>query len=136
VIHRWVFDDLVGEQYTVPINPNAMTKLKAARAVTTRVTTAVGGQTLFFEGRRPPQAWSFSGVILEKDHYDQLDHWVYDKGRIQITDHFLRKIIVALTDFDARPVRKVQRYWRHDYTIQGLVVDVDSSQAINPIDGT
>lgn len=129
-VYRWVFDDLAGTTYTVPINPNKMGKLKAARAISLKVTTAVDGQALFFEGRRPPETWSFSGVLLDKDHYDQLDHWVYETGRISITDHFLRKIYVVLSDFDPQPKRSLGRYWRHDYSVTGIVYDVDASGAV------
>lgn len=131
-VNRWVFNDGAGELYTVPINPNKMSKLKAARAITTNVTTALAGQTLFFEGRRPPQAWQFSGVLLDKGHYDALDHWVYSKGRITITDQFLRVLRVVLTDFDAAPVAGQRRLWRHEYTCSGLLYDVDATNAVDP----
>lgn len=133
-VHRWIFDDLAGEQYTVPINPNKMTKFKAPRSIQTKVTTAVNGQALFFEGRRPPQQWQFSGVILHKDHYLALDHWVYEKGRISIIDHYERQISVVLTDFDATPKRSVHFPWRHEYTISGLVFDVDETTSLPDVE--
>ncbi len=125
--YRWVFDDGAGETYEVPVNPNKMGKLKAARNVTTKVTTAVGGQTLFFEGRRPPQNWTFSGSLFDREHYEAFDKFVYDKGRITITDHYGRIISCVLTDFDPQPKRSIGVPWRHDYTVTGLVYDVDYS---------
>lgn len=125
----WQFDDGV-ESYTVPINPNKMTKLKAARAITTRSTSAVDGQAIFFEGQRPPQSWTFSGTLLHKDHLDSLDHWVYQKGRITITDHLSRVIYCVLSDFDAQLKRAINKPYKHEYTVTGLVYKVDDAAAI------
>lgn len=129
MVQRWKFDDGAGTTYTVPINPNKMSKLRAPRTINTHVTTAVSGQALFFEGRRPPGAWTFSGVILHKDHYQALDFWVYQTGRIVITDHYNRLISCVLSDFDAQPHRSVGKPWRHDYTITGLVIGVDDTNS-------
>src|SRR5207302_4742928 len=62
------------------------------------LTTAVNGQALFFEGQRPPQQITFAGTLIDKAHYDALDWWTYNTGRITITDHFRRKLSVVLTD--------------------------------------
>lgn len=129
-VYRWVFDDNAGTTYTVPINPNTLSKLRSARTVSTKVTTAVNGQALFFEGQRPPQQITFGGVLLNKDHYDQLDFWVYNTGRITITDHYLRKLGVVLVDMDAQPKRSAGVYWRHDYVITALCFSVDTSNAV------
>lgn len=132
MVRRWRFDDLAGEVYTVPLNPNKMSKVQSSRNIITKVTTAVSGQTLFFEGQRSPEAWSFSGVLLDKDHYFALEHWVYDKGRITIVDHFNRTLSVVLYDFDATPKAAMGKYWKHDYSVKGYLYDVDSTAAINP----
>jgi hypothetical protein len=129
-VHRWVFDDGAGTTYTVPINPSTMSKIRASRSITTRVTTAVDGQSLFFEGQRPPQQITFGGTLLNKDHYMALDNWVYNTGRITITDHFLRVLSVVLLDFDAQPKYSASIYWRHDYTITAICYAVDLSNAI------
>jgi hypothetical protein len=129
-VYRWTFDDGAGTTYTVPINPKTMSKLRAARAISTKVTTAVTGQALFFEGQRPPQQINFAGTLIDKAHYDALDWWTYNTGRITITDHFLRKLSVVHTDFDAEPKYTTQYYWRHDYTVTGLCYAVDASNAI------
>lgn len=126
----WTFDDGAGETYTVPINPNKMGKLKAARAITTRTTTAFDGRAVFFEGQRPPQSWNFAGTILHKDHLDALDHWVYDKGRITITDHLNRAIYCVLEDFDAQLKRAINRPYKHEYTVTGLVISVNDTAAV------
>jgi hypothetical protein len=129
-VHRWVFDDGAGASYTVPINPSSMSKLKASRTINVRTTTAVDGQALFFEGQRPPQQITFGGTLLNKEHYDALDHWVYNTGRITITDHFLRRLSVVLMDFDAQPKYSASIYWRHDYSITALCFNVDATAAI------
>jgi hypothetical protein len=129
-IYRWIFDDGAGTTYTVPMNPNTMSKLRAARAITVKVTTAVDGQALFFEGQRPPQQITFAGTLFDKAHYDALDWWVYNTGRITITDHFKRVLSVVLVDFDAQPKHSGSIYWRHDYTVTGLCFNVDATNAI------
>ncbi len=127
---QWQFDDMAGETYSVPINPNKMGKLKAARAISTRTTTAFDGRAVFFEGQRPPQSWTFSGTILHKDHLDALDHWVYEKGRITITDHLNRAIYCVLEDFDAQLKRAINKPYKHEYTVTGLVISVSDAAAV------
>lgn len=133
MIHYWVFDDGAGDTYTVPINPNKMTSPYPEKAITTHVTTAVDGNTLYFQGRSAPANWQFGGKILDKDHYDNLRKWVYEKGRIVITDHFNRAISCLLLKFDPVPPAPAQsrvHYWNHDYTITALVASVDDTAAI------
>lgn len=132
-VNLWIFDDGAGDTYTVPVNPNKMTTLYAAKAISTRTTTAIDGNTLFFQGRTPVTDWQFAGVLFDKTHYDALYRWVYQKGRITITDHFNRKIACVLTLLDAAPPeqgRSIRHYWLHQYTVKALVISVDESAAI------
>lgn len=138
VIQRWTFHDPYDSDpatatYVVPINPNKMGSPFPTRRLTTQATTAVDGQVLFFEGARQPATWSFGGVIFDPSHYDALRSWVYDRNhRIEITDHFGRKIVCYLTEFKADPPARVRgrKYWRHEYTISGTVVSVGKPTAV------
>lgn len=108
-----------------PVNPNAMTSPFPQRQISTVATTAIDGQTIFVEGQAKPVDWQFSGWINTPYHYDLLRSWVYERRRrITITDHFGRDIVCVLTNFDAVPQMKNNVYWRHTYTVRGLVVSV------------
>ncbi len=123
-VKRWRFR-AEGEDYTVPVNPNAMAPLFPTRAITARTTTA--GAVLLFEGARQPAAWSFQGDILNAEHYEALRHWVYDiKQRVIITDHYGRDIQCVLTDFKPEPKRAVNRLWRHTYAVSATVLSVSA----------
>lgn len=123
---RWIMEDPVtSETYTVHINPNEMTSLHPKKNITSRVTTAIDGKTMLFEGRAEPVEWQFSGAVLEYAHYDALKDWVYNKNyRIRIRDHWGRIIVCYLTGFDPTPKRSLQHYWRHQYTITAIVFSV------------
>lgn len=121
-VRRWRFR-AGGEDYTVPQNPASMSGVFPAKSISARASTA--GRPLLFQGATPPQAWSFAGSCRSPEHYEALRHWTYDiTGRILITDHFGRDIECVLTEFSAEPKRSVNVYWRHDYTISGLVLSV------------
>lgn len=122
---RWILSDANGS-YTFPNNPNAMTSPFGARNISTKVSTAVDGQVLLFEGNRSPVEWTFSGDILDHELYESLRSWVYDRigRRVTITDHYGRAIIAVLTKFDPTPKRAVGKYWRHTYTVTAVVVRV------------
>ena len=124
---KWRFDDpATGDSYVFNISPNDQTTPFPKRAITSSATTAPTGQILMFEGARPAAEWSFTGVTLTADQYEALRHWVYDKrNRIVVTDHFGRKITCVLVSFEPVPGRRsLGRYWRHDYTVSALVVNV------------
>lgn len=130
-VKRWRFRG-EGEDWTVPINPNAMSSLFPQRAITARTTTA--GATLLFEGARQPAPWTFSGVILNAAHYEGLRHWVYDiKQRVIITDHYGRDIQCVLTAFTPTPVRGVNRPWRHTYEVSATVLAVGKPTVGDPV---
>lgn len=121
---RWIFHDPTGADtdWTVPVNPNAMTSPYPKKNFIYDVTTAIDGVGLVWQGQTKPVEWSFSGEILDQAHYDKLSHWVYDKDwRIKITDHFGRVFTVALTSFEPVPKRAVNVYWRHQYIVNALV---------------
>lgn len=129
-VQRWRFFDPYDPDprtniYTFTFNPNEMSSPFPQRNVTAETTTAVDGQTLFFEGNARPTEWSFAGDILDAAHYEALRSWVYDRRRrIYIYDHFGREIQCVLTAFTPTPKRSVCRYWRHTYEIRAFVFKV------------
>lgn len=124
VVKRWKFTDLAtGNTYIVPMNPNTMTGIFPDKTITVETTTAVDGQVLLFQGATKPTQWQFGGEIFDQAHHEALRHWTYDiHNRIQIEDHFGRPLIVVLENFSAIPKRANGKYWRHTYTIKGLLL--------------
>lgn len=135
-VQRWRFvDPVVGEEWTVPINPREMDSPFKAKNVTSKTTTAIDGRPIMFEGNAPPREWGFSGVTLNTDHYAELRRWVEDKSNpIYIYDHLGRRLEVYLTEFGATPQEggkrtvgapvRVDDHWKHTYTVSGLVIGV------------
>ncbi len=108
-------------EYRFPQNPEKMTSPYPKKSVTSSGTPR--GRILLWQGGTGAQQWSFSGPILNKKHLDDLAHWVYDiRNRLVIEDHYGRYIGVYLTDLDAVPRRRVNRYYSHEYTVNAMVL--------------
>ncbi len=127
-VHRWHFQNPVtGEDWSHPINPNAMTSPHRPREV---VTTAGAGPHGSFESglltRVPPpqpKQWEFSGVIRTESHYQDLDRWAHMETPIYITDHLDRTWEVVIETFvpeDRQPTYRVP--WRYRYTMRCLLM--------------
>jgi hypothetical protein len=129
-VARWQFrdpndTDSTTNTWVVPINPREMSSVWPARTFTQKHTTSVTGQLLLFEGPPSPVNFTFSGAILDADHYDLLRSWVYDRRTaVEITDHYGRVLTVILTQFDAKPKNARGNYWRHEYTVTGMLLSV------------
>jgi hypothetical protein len=124
---RWVFTDPTPgadpATYTVPINPNQMTSpYSAPRAITTKTTTAVGGQSLVFEGATPPQEMTFQGTIFTEDHLNAMLTWRAKTAITTITDHFGRIWTVYWEDFQAIAAGSSQYPNKHTYTAKVLIL--------------
>lgn len=143
-VHRWQFYDPALEnerpnlgqnnfwhlEWTVPINPREMSSPFPEKAVSVHQTTALDGRALLYEGSTPPPNWTFSGAILDWDHYWRLQVWSGKSNRIRITDHFGRHLWCYLLKFDPEPVRAPNRYWRHNYTMSALVLSTPTMPTV------
>jgi hypothetical protein len=116
---RWKFyDPLLDETYTVPMNPKEMTSPWPERKFLYRTTTAGrNGANVIYEGRADLAQWSFSGTVLEQDHYDALKRWSEKPNACYIWDHFGRPFKVLFHHFDPKPKMTYNHRWRHDYTM-------------------
>lgn len=116
--------------YTFPRNPMAMSSPYPDKAVTPA--TSARGRHLLFEGTTPPKQWTFNGPLLDKDHFEDLYHWVYErKWRIRIEDHFGRHIYCYLLSMEVEPKRRIGYYYSHDYTISALALSVGAPTVAN-----
>jgi hypothetical protein len=129
-MQRWQFHDPsdpdpVTNTWTVPINPREMSSVFPTRAFTQKHSTAVDGQLLLFEGPPAPVDFTFAGAILDANHYDMLRSWTYERHTaIEIRDHFGRTLLVVMTKFDVKPKNARGVYWRHEYSIEALLLDI------------
>jgi hypothetical protein len=116
---RWVFfDPIMNETWTVPLNPNQMTSPWPARKFAYRTTTAGrGGANVIYEGRADLAQWQFSGILLDKTHYDELLYWSQKANSVHVTDHLGRTFKVLFDQFDAKPKAAYGKPWKHDYTM-------------------
>ncbi len=98
------------------------------------VTSSAGGAPVIFEGRQRPITMPFSGVILEKDHWDFFLEWYESGYAVQITqdlrDESNTRLVIPyayLTKF--APKRKVRHShpWAADYDCEALVWGFSSS---------
>lgn len=127
-VKRWVIVDpndsnATTNTYVFPRNPASMTSVYSARSVSNLTTTS--GKILVYEGTRPAKQWSFSGPILDKQQFTDLNLWVYGKKRrLNLTDHFGRTLELVFTELDVVPKRRVNYYWSHDYTISAIVTKI------------
>jgi hypothetical protein len=121
-VKRWIFRDYsVPEEWTVDISPVDMGSPFGERNITIRSTSAKNGQALLFEGVRVPPTWEFSGSILDEAHYAELLRWSQKPNRIEIEDHFGRKVEGIIQSFTPRPQRSPSLYFKHEYSMTVLV---------------
>lgn len=122
---RWIFTDPVTlDDYTVHINPNAMTSPHRVNATEAYPVSPVDGR---IRARRPkpqPREWTFSGVIREQDHYDALLLWSQKEYPIFITDHLGRTWFVLLNEFAPEErQRNATVPDRYRYEMKGYVLE-------------
>lgn len=128
-IYRWKFLDNNPEEgqsdsYEFDVNPKEMQTLNSEKKITVLGTTAVDGQALLYEGARPPQAWEFSGTLLTKDQYDQMNDFFARRHRLQLMIHDGRLLDIYATGFSPVPKPSTNYRWRHEYTFKALVFKV------------
>ncbi len=134
-VQRWVLVDPYDTNtstntYTFPRNPAEMTSVYPERAVSALATT--GGKVLLHEGVTPPKQFTFSGPVLDKQQFLDLQTWVYTKKRrLNLTDHFGRVISCVRTSVDLVPKRRANIYYSHDYQVTGLVLSVTAATVSN-----
>ena len=134
-VRRWVItdphdDDPTTNTYLFPRNPATMSSLNAERNVSSLSTT--NGVRLLYEGQSPAKAWTFAGPLLDRQQYEDLNSWVYERlSRVVINDHFGRDLTVVLTTFELVPVRRMGYYYSHDYTVSALVLAVGAPTVDN-----
>jgi hypothetical protein len=120
---RWE-DQTDGTVQVMPINPNDGAAPTYAKSLTKERSVAPGalGQVLIYEGADQPREFSFSGVILEKVHYDFILNIWNKRHLVKLTDDLGNEYIVYLETFTPKRVRSASRPWRHTYDASAVIV--------------
>lgn len=123
MVQRWVLRTTdLAQSLVFDNNPKDMTTPFAPKNVTIDGTTAIDGQVLLTEGLRKPHEWKFTGTIRTLEFYTALQTWFYRRERLYLDDHYRRRWLIYLTQFDTTPKRSVGVPWRHDYSMTALVL--------------
>lgn len=130
-VQRWVITDPsdtdpTTNRYVFPRNPSTMTNVYPERQVSSFASTA--GKVILFEGATQPRQWTFTGPILDKQQFLDLQTWVYTKKRrLILTDHYSRQITLVFTALEMLPKRRVNYYYSHDYTVTALILSITAA---------
>lgn len=123
---RWTFTDPeTDETWTPPINPNKMSSPTTGREMTYAFGSRWGQNRIRAVDRKtgPPPDWTFSGVLLTKEHYDLLLEWSNKLKVLHIADHLGRTFEVVIKEFDPEErLPTATRPWRADYTITCMLL--------------
>lgn len=121
---RWTFQDTETlEEYEFQMNPNQGGSPSRTKNFTQRQTAAHGGSVLVFEGQRELMQGQASGIILEEQHYIDLAlDWFERSVPLILTDDLGRQYRILLTGFNPTRGWKVHHPWRHEYTLDWLVL--------------
>jgi len=121
---RWTFyDPVTSETWQFNLNPKEGGSLQYEKNLTYEVTTDPDGKTLIFEGRDQPMESSFSGTILEEDHYNALLTWWQKRRQIRLTDDLNRQMWIYIKSFAPKRQRTVHYPWRHEYEVTFVIID-------------
>ena len=137
-VRRWRFRDMTTlQQVILPLNPNEMDAPATSRGMqwawsNRDVVERDSGQGVlggsgrargFDNGQQNPTQWSFSGVILAKNHYDLLLEWSERLRVIRVTDHLGQQFDVIFQKFEPTEGRSVRnRPWKMTYTMTCLLL--------------
>lgn len=124
MVVRWVLDDPVTlASYTVPVNPNRGGTPSFQKNFNFSNTSGPNGSVLAFEGRDELRRMSVSGTILEQAHLETLQTWAEKRYQLQLTDDLGRTFDIYITGFDATRIRARSHPWKHEYTLNYIIVD-------------
>lgn len=123
-VSRWRFEDPVSlESVTLPINPSEGGSPTYSKNFAYQTTAAADGQTIIFEGRRPPQSLEFSGTILDRNHYELFVTWFEKNHQIKIIDDLGRTFWVVFESFAPQRLRSATRPWKHSFSAKATIVN-------------
>jgi len=118
--YRWLFEDpVLATEYRVPFNPNKMTSPIRPRSLSS-VQTIRQHWRIKEEKPHQPFEWTFSGVIRDIDHHDNLLLWSRKQNNIHISDHLGRTFDVVPVRFkpdEKRPSATITAKFDYEFTV-------------------
>lgn len=121
---RWIFTDLTDSTTaTFEVNPNDGGTPSYEKNITQVSALAPGGKTLLFEGAKLTQNLEFSGIALTSTQLALIVTWFNKTHQIQLTDDLGRDMMIYITKFDAKRVRRASNPNYHTYTVTAVIVD-------------
>lgn len=124
MVVRWIFLDLTDSTTaTFEINPNDGGSPTYEKNVTSTSTLAPGGKTLLSEGSEKQKEISFSGIVLNSTMYDFMVTWFTKKHQIRLTDDLGRVMMIYITKFEPKRIRRASHPYYHTYTVTAQILD-------------
>lgn len=119
MVVRWTFTDVWGgASWTFNINPNegGSPSFEKQLNIATNVGPYRGG--IIQEGRMLPPTITFSGVIIEREHYEALEEWFLQRILLDLDDDVGRTFRGVFSQFDPQRARRPYNPWYHTYSAQ------------------
>ena len=120
---RWTFTEVgTTNSYTFDMNPTQASSPVRRRNITYQTTAGANGRVLVSEGRAEPPTIQINGSLTTEAQYTALDTWANKRALVDIQDDLGRTFRSVISTFDPTRVRSVLTPWRHDYTLEAMVV--------------
>lgn len=113
---KWLWDDGRGHTWVMTNNPDRMTSVVLSKALTPERSTSGSGQHVIWQGATPAMDWSFSGVVMDEDDYDEFEFFYNLNRKFYITTHRNKIYVVTFKNLDMKPKRNGSNFWTFDYT--------------------
>jgi len=121
---RWRFDDPTdASSYTFDMNPNEGGTPTLKKNMSYQNTAGPNGVVLAFEGRDNVETLTVSGVLKEEVQLIAFQTWYAKRHQITVTDDLLRVFTIYITGFNATRKRSIAYPWKHDYTLEYIILD-------------
>lgn len=121
---RWtIYDPISNTTTAFEVNPSEGGTPSYKKTINYKSTSAPNGKVVVFEGRDEPLTIKFTGTILYQTQYTQFLTWYNNRHQVQVTDDLGRQFWIYFTSFDATRKRAIHHPWRHDYTVEAIVID-------------
>lgn len=118
---KWQFFDLYQKgpspwDYVFEINPNEGGALIMEKTVTQHSNTGPNRMTVLQEGQNSASTITFSGVILDQDHFEAMEYWFQKRVMLEIRDDLGRRYRGILSGWVPQRPRRTYNFWYHTYS--------------------
>lgn len=121
---QWTLTDNstgIPEVLTFDWNPNKFDPPGRSSNITSDLTTAPNGQTIFFQGRDKMRTATFEGAVGDAVFYAELDEWKNKHYPLELTDDQGNTWTILIQEWKWTRVKR-RNPWRYDYSAQVVVI--------------